>query len=160
MERSACFSECREYRYTLHREWDSGAPFVLFIGLNPSKADEKKDDPTIRRCISFSKDWGYGGLTIVNLFAYCSHDPNELFKTIDPIGPKNDSIIKKYISKAEKIILIWGNHGDFLKRNEKILKLIKKPFCLKINKNGSPAHPLYLKAILKPVPYLSDENYC
>ena len=131
----------------------------LFIGLKPSRADEKKDDPTIRRCISFSKNWGYGGLTIVNLFAYSSHEPNELFKANDPIGPKNDSIIKKNISKAEKIILIWGSYGGFLKRNEKILKLIKKPFCLKINKNGSPAHPLYLKGTLKPILYLPNENH-
>lgn len=154
MERSAYFSECRKFRYILYRKWDKDAPIVLFIGLNPSKADGKIDDPTIRRCISFSKGWGFGGFAIVNLFAYCSHNPNELFKINDPIGPKNDSVIIEHIPKAEKIILIWGNHGSFLKRNEKILKLIKKPFCLKINKNGSPAHPLYLKSTLKPIPYI------
>lgn len=153
MQRTAEFSECRTFRYTLERIWDSAGPSVLFVGSNPSKANEESDDPTIRRCINFAKDWGFGGLCIVNLFAFCSHDPGKLLKAKDPIGPKNDKVLNEYISKSEKIILVWGNHGDFLKRNEKILKLIKNPSCLKINKNGAPAHPLYLKGTLKPIPY-------
>jgi hypothetical protein len=153
MERSAIFSRCRTFRYALERVWDSNGSRVLFIGLNPSKADENADDPTIRRCINFAKDWGFGSLCIVNLFAFCSYDPKELIKANDPVGPKNDFILKKYISESKKIVLAWGNHGDFLKRNEMILKLIQKPFCLKINKNGAPAHPLYLKGTLKLIPY-------
>ena len=159
MKGFAEFSKCKNYRYSLGRQWDSFLPRVLFVGLNPSRADENSDDPTIRRCINFAKAWGYGGLCIVNLFAFCTHDPKELFKAKNPIGPKNDSMIKKRIANFEKVILIWGNHGSFLKRNESILKLIKKPFCLKINKKGAPAHPLYLKGTLKPIPYnFKNEN--
>lgn len=153
MKCSAIFSECRKYRYALCRTWDESGDLVLFIGLNPSRADETHDDPTIRRCINFAKDWGFGGICIVNLFAFCSNDPKALFMAKDPIGPENDSILKKYISKFDQIIIVWGNHGQYLKRNENILKLIKKPSCLKINKNGAPSHPLYLKATLKPIPY-------
>ena len=161
MQRFAQFSSCRKYRYVLERKWDNALPNVLFIGLNPSRADENSDDPTIRRCINFAKTWGFGGFRIVNLFAFCSHDPQELFKAKDPVGVKNDRILKKYISTEEDTILIWGNHGNFLKRNEKVLKLIKKPLCLKINKNGAPAHPLYLKSTLKPIPYIfENENSC
>ena len=62
IKKSATFSECRKYRYSLWRVWDESLPFVLFIGLNPSTADEIEDDPTIRRCINFTKEWGYGGM--------------------------------------------------------------------------------------------------
>ncbi len=160
MESSAEFSTCRKYRYSLNRVWDTTAPKVLFIGLNPSKADEKTNDPTIRRCIQFAKDWNFGGFCMINLFAYCTHDPKELMKAIDPVGPENDTILQKHISNSETIILIWGNLGRFLKRNEAVLKLIKNPLCLKINKNGTPAHPLYLKSNLRPVPFSKDnENH-
>jgi len=153
MERSATFSECRTYRYALNRVWDKSSPNILFIGLNPSKADETIDDPTILRCIKFAKEWKLGRLSIVNLFAFRSHDPKDLLTVKDPIGPKNDLILKKLISKHETVVLIWGNNGNYLKRNEKVLKLIKNPLCLKINKNGAPSHPLYLKSNLKPIPY-------
>ncbi len=156
MERSAIFSTCRTFRYTLSRSWNKKASMVLFIGLNPSRADETIDDPTIRRCIKFAKGWGFGGFYIANLFAFCSYDPKVLLKVKDPIGPKNDTILQNLILKSEDIVLIWGNNGNYLKRNEKVLKLIKNPLCLKINKNGSPTHPLYLKSGLKPIPYIRE----
>ena len=149
MYRTAIFSECRTFRYSLGRIWDASGKMVLFIGLNPSYADETIDDPTIRRCIGFAKEWGFGGLSIVNLFAYCSHNPKELLKVKDPVGHENDKMLKKYISQSDKIILVWGNQGNYLKRNEKVLKLIKKPLCLKINKNGAPAHPFILERHFK-----------
>ena len=154
MERSAIFSDCRTYRYTLKRVWNKSGPNVLFIGLNPSKADETIDDPTIRRCIKFARDWSFGSLSIVNLFAYCSHVPRDLLTAKDPIGPKNDLILKKLLAKHNKVVLVWGNNGSYMNRDEKVLKLIKNPFCLKINKNGAPAHPLYLKGNLKLIAYL------
>ena len=58
----AKFSPCRKYRYVLCRVCDRTKPFAMFIGLNPSNADETKDDPTIKRCLNFAKSWGYGGI--------------------------------------------------------------------------------------------------
>ncbi len=153
MERIAKFSECRTFRYSLKRVWNHSGSKVLFIGLNPSKADESVDDPTIRRCIKFAKEWGFGGLCMVNLFAFCTPDPSDLLKVKDPIGPENDIILKKLIAESDEIVLVWGNNGSFLERNKKILKQIKNPRCLKVNKNGAPSHPLYLKGDLKPIPY-------
>ncbi|GHX72979.1 hypothetical protein VCSRO16_3593 [Vibrio cholerae] len=70
MKNTAELSKCRKYRYALWRTWDSDKPFAMFIGLNPSTADEKNDDPTLRRCINFAKSWGYGGVCMANLFAF------------------------------------------------------------------------------------------
>lgn len=55
-KRSAIFSDDRVYRYTLEIVWDDGKPLAQFIGLNPSTADEVKDDPTIRKCKQFAKN--------------------------------------------------------------------------------------------------------
>ena len=90
IKKSAVFSTCRKYRYSLTRSWNLTENYVLFIGLNPSIADETIDDPTLTRCINFAKDWGYSGLIMVNLFAYMSTYPIELKKTKLPIGKENN----------------------------------------------------------------------
>ena len=91
----AFFSKDRIYRYALWRIWDYDLPKVLFIGLNPSTADEFKNDPTIRRCMRYSYDWGYGGYIMGNIFGYRSTDPRNLKKVKDPIGLDNDFWLKK-----------------------------------------------------------------
>ena len=70
----ATFSDDRVHRYALWRIWDESLPKVLFIGLNPSTATETKNDPTIRRCMGYAKDWGYGGYIMGNIFAFRSSD--------------------------------------------------------------------------------------
>ena len=64
----AYFSKDRIYRYALWRIWNHNLPKVVFIGLNPSTADEIEDDPTIRRCMSYADNWGYGGYIMGNIF--------------------------------------------------------------------------------------------
>ena len=78
MKSGAIFSSCRKYRYALWRNWDETKPCVMIIGLNPSTADENENDPTITRCINFAKSWGYGGVCVTNLFAYCATVPSDM----------------------------------------------------------------------------------
>jgi hypothetical protein len=145
IKKSAVFSKCQKYRYSLTRSWNSADGYVLFIGLNPSIADETIDDPTLTRCINFAKDWGYGGLIMVNLFAYMSTYPTDLKKVKLPIGNNNNKHILKNHQKSQLTVAAWGNDGHFLKRDKEILKIISNPMCLNINKSGQPAHPLYQK---------------
>ena len=156
MQTGAIFSNCRKYRYALWRIWDHEQEQVLFIGLNPSAADETHNDPTIRRCIDFAQRWGFGGMYITNLFAYRHKSPAVLKKVKRPIGKENDYYLQKYAAQCTKVVLIWGNDGAFRDRNLEVLELIKNPLCLKINKSGQPAHPLYLKKNLNPRPYVFD----
>lgn len=93
MIKDAILSEDRKYRYILSRTWDETKPTVLFIGLNPSTADENEDDPTIRRCIIFAKSWGYGGLIMANLFAFRTTNPQGLYSEKNPVGSENDYYI-------------------------------------------------------------------
>jgi len=76
--RSASFSRCGKYRYQLVRQWVDGQGCCVFIGLNPSTADHRNDDPTIRRCMGFARRWGYQKMVMINLFAYRTPHPAEL----------------------------------------------------------------------------------
>lgn len=117
----AVFSPCRKYRYTLWRIWNKDLPSCLFVGLNPSTADETENDHTIRRCIGFTRDWGYGGLYMANLFAFRATDPAEMKASPDPIDPENDTWLKKLSKHTEITICAWGVHGAFMDRDKEVL---------------------------------------
>ena len=149
----AKFTPCRKYRYVLYRIWDKTKPLVMFIGLNPSKADETKDDPTINRCLNFAKSWGYGGIYVTNLFAYRTNIPKIMKDYDKPIGEDNDKWINIISKSASLIIAAWGNDGVYLNRARVIEESISNLKCIKKNKSGEPSHPLYLKSSLKPIPF-------
>ena len=153
MKSSALFSECRTYRYALWRLWDESLDSILFIGLNPSTADESHNDPTISRCINFAKKWGYGGLCMANLFAYRATQPRIMILADDPIGPNNDQILFDLVSKADIVVAAWGNHGSFMGRSAYIARSIHNLSCLGFNKSGEPAHPLYLSESTNLISY-------
>jgi len=151
----AIFSSCQKYRYLLWRQWAKQKPLITFIGLNPSTADAQTDDPTVQKCCHYAQNWGYGGLLLVNLFAYRSTDRSVLRKIKHPVGPENDDYLQWAVAKSEKTVLAWGNDGLLQKRCTTIIKKIPDPHCLRINKTGQPAHPLYLPLRLFPIPYQS-----
>lgn len=145
------FSPCRKYRYTLWREWSEGEGYAMFIGLNPSTADEINDDPTIRRCINYAKDWGYNALCMTNMFAYRATDPRDMKAVDDPIGPDNDKHLINMATGAGVVIAAWGTHGIHNNREAEVLRLIPNLHCLKLTSKGHPSHPLYLKKDITPV---------
>ena len=153
VNKNAIFSDCRKYRYALSRTWNGKKKTILFIGLNPSTADEKIDDPTIRRCINYAQNWGYGSLLMVNLFAYRATMPSELKNVKNPIGNDNDLHIIELSKKADIAVAAWGNEGTLLNRDKEVKKILPNLMCLKINKSGQPSHPLYQKKDLKLIKY-------
>ncbi len=140
----ALFSRCRTYRYVLWRWWDREKPYAMFIGLNPSTADETKDDSTIRRCMNFASAWGYGGLCMMNLFALRATNPKEMMKHPEPVGPKNDFYLWRFSRQAEIVIAAWGTKGEYQSRDEIVCAMLGNMVCLGLTKNGHPRHPLYL----------------
>lgn len=152
MTRSTIFSPCRTWRYTLWREWIGGNGYAMFIGLNPSTADEVQDDPTIRRCIAFSKAWGYSAYCMTNLFAFRATDPRVMKAHPDPIGADNDAHLQRCAGSAGIVIAAWGNHGTHMGRAHAVRALLPRLHCLKVTKAGEPQHPLYLPAWLNPIP--------
>jgi len=147
----AHLSACRKYRYALWRTWDKTKPQVMVIGLNPSTADETKDDPTLIRCINFAKSWGYGSVCMANLFAYRATAPSDMKASSDPIGTENDAWLLKLSKEAGIVVAAWGNDGCYLNRSHAVRKALSNLHYLKMNKSGEPAHPLYLKGGLTPL---------
>lgn len=152
--RKTIFSPCRRYRYTLWRGFDTfNEGYAMFVGLNPSTADETKDDPTVRRCIRFAKSWGYGSLCMTNIFAFRATDPRLMRDQSDPIGPENDKWLLEYSREAGIVVAAWGNHGSFLGRDKEVVSLLDNLSCLGITNSGQPIHPLYVPRDRKPIPY-------
>lgn len=148
------FSNCRNYRYSLWRIWDKSKPLVMFIGLNPSTANEFSDDPTIRRVKSIAKNLGYGGVYMMNCFAYISTDP-KLLKINRMSKEWNDNMLTVTASKCADVIFAWGNF-DVVKttgRDAELIEMFPNAKALHINKNGSPKHPLYVKGDVIPVTF-------
>ena len=152
----AIFSSDRKYRYVLWRIWNSERPKVLFIMLNPSIADEVRDDPTQRRCRRYAQRWGFGGYYVGNIFAIVSTDPRRLKEVDDPVGTENNSYLQKLHTESASTVIAWGTWGNLHGRNIEVLSLLKKikPVkCLGLCMDGNPKHPLYLKVGLVPMEY-------
>lgn len=147
MERTAELSADGRYRYVLGRRW-GGRHTLAWVMLNPSTADAEVDDPTIRRCVGFGRKWGFGGITVVNLFALRTVTPTLLTRHVDPVGPDNDDWIKRETDDAHWIMLGWGAHPFARTRAMTVLDLIGGPgyrvMSLGVTKDGSPRHPLYV----------------
>jgi hypothetical protein len=155
-ETGAIFSPCEQYRYRLWRRWSEG-PWCNFLMLNPSKANELVNDPTVERCERRAQDMGFGGLIVTNLFAYRSTDPAAMLAHPEPNGDFNDCAIIEAAEQSDMVICAWGGDGGHLGRArvmEQALRLIvpDKLHYLKWSKTGGfPWHPLYVGYAHKPV---------
>lgn len=147
----AYFSPDSVYRYALWRRfgWKGIGKQVMFVGLNPSVADEITDDMTIKKCIGFAKRWGYSGIYMLNLFGYVSTNPKALVTADDPVGKGNAEALSYYRSHAALVVVAWGSidrrYRAALRWEERInstLADIAQPvFCLGKTSDGSPRHP-------------------
>jgi hypothetical protein len=159
---TALMSPCGTYRYVLWREIATAGPEIAFIMLNPSTADERTDDPTIRRCKRFVTASGGSRLIVGNLFACRAANPRDMERHPDPVGADNDQHIDEIIARADQIICAWGARGAFQNRGDQILDRIRAadrvPYCLATTQGGQPAHPLYLPASARLTPYGGDRE--
>jgi hypothetical protein len=149
---SAVFSDCGAYRYRLDRKWDGRLPPLAFGMLNPSTADDVRNDATIERCERRARTLGFGSLIVWNLFAYRTVSPKTLKAHHSPVGPENDEFIREVLLEIKLrngiVIAGWGSHGVFQERYKCALELAKNLnvdlYCLGITSSGQPRHPLYI----------------
>lgn len=155
---TALFSECGKYRYTLTRTWEEGVKPVVFCMLNPSRATEIDSDNTVTRCIDFAHRWGFGGLVVVNVYAYRSPYPEDLWQVEDPVGPDNDQHLVEQ-TDGRCVIAAWGNNAK-VERARHVYQLIRPGAAsiqaLKLTGSGQPYHPLYMAATTIPIPFSGD----
>lgn len=140
------------YRYALGRCWDPNLPRICWVMLNPSTANAREDDPTLRRVVGFSKAWGFGRLEVVNLFALRATDPRALGRVRDLVGPHNDRYLERAWGRAGTVVLAWGVPGAGRVQGRTVeVELAMRargvvPWRLHPGtKKGHPRHPLYAR---------------
>lgn len=158
----ALFSNCRKYRYSLFRIWDEDKPMVMFIGLNPSTANENTDDPTIKSVCRIAANNGFGGVYMMNCFPIVSPDPSvlkEFWESPNPYVQHQDTLNRSYLTGTAKVcsavVFAWGSFKivSEVNRDKELLKMFPDALALSVNKNGSPKHPLYCKSDTKFIPF-------
>lgn len=165
---TATFSRCKTWRYSLSRDlsaWprptEAFPPrgILLAIGLNPSSATDDDDDPTVHKESKWAIDWGYREYWKANAYGFRATEPEDMFaardRGIDIVGPHNDFYIRKLVERVRReggrVLAGWGRHIDD-ERQRALAALLTgvEVVCCAINKNGSPAHPLYKKPAVLP----------
>jgi hypothetical protein len=154
MHRDAVISADGVHRYSLTRYWDYGPP-VVFVMLNPSTADGMVDDPTIRRCVGFARDWGFPGLVVVNLFTVRAADPADLVLAVkagkfgsDERATRDEHIRSAFAQSSSGPIAAWGAHKLASDERAGVMSLCPADrhwSHLGVTSKGAPKHPLYLK---------------
>jgi hypothetical protein len=161
-EKDAMISDCGKYRYFLSRRWgtdEDNDNLLVFVGLNPSKADAMVDDPTIRRCVDFAKSFGYQGIVMLNLFAYRATDPKELCTVENATGPVNTSFITDLAKLSPTMVICCGGRPPGLPRAlfdaalSFIMSIVQEPMCFGTTKDGYPRHPLFLRKDTQLIPF-------
>jgi len=143
----AVFTDERTHRLYLWRRWNKEKPWVMFIGLNPSTADERLNDHTVRRCIGFALKWGYGGMFMCNVFTLVSTNPKKL-NSETPIAIGANLAMRGVRERCKDAVAGWGNLITQVRCGEDRVEQIKQDlaplYCLGMTKQGHPRHPLYL----------------
>lgn len=151
MERTALFGGTDDcYRYELRRIWNGALPLLVVCMLNPSTADHLIDDPTIKTLVHFGKLWGYGGLLVVNFYAFRSSTPAALKAASDPEGTLNGQRICEALAYAaangRKLLAAWGNHPAAAKWEPWLVQTAAnfgvELVCLGTTLSGAPKHPM------------------
>lgn len=140
------------HRYTLYRDWLGSRGRVNWIMLNPSVADDRLNDPTVRRCAGFAKRWGYSGISITNLFAYRATNPNDLKRLLGKvggfrlaIGERSTEHLDREAKNSVLIVCAWGDNCDFMPERVSDVLYLLKPYdlyCIRLTKSGNPVHPV------------------
>lgn len=151
--RTAVFSPCKQYRYTIIIVWDDRLPRATIIMTNPSTATDTEDDNTTSTCINQCRHLGYGSITLVNVCAYISTNPKVLYTVPDPVGPENYAYIHGAITSTDTIICAWGNMKK--KYYSPVMAMLqgRSTMCFDITKKGMPHHPLHRRRCDELTPY-------
>jgi hypothetical protein len=155
MARGARFNTARTHRYILWRVWRPTRPYVMFIGLNPSTADEHVDDATIKKCVRYAQRWDYGGLYMANLFAWRATKPTDIPPGELCLHSANFRTIAEYARDCRTIVAAWGAHPAAAYVGTQLCNALERPIhVLRLTaKTRVPEHPLYVPGDVKPVPW-------
>ncbi|WP_298634708.1 DUF1643 domain-containing protein [uncultured Umboniibacter sp.] len=152
MSHHSVYSRCGQYRFAHWYSWDNQLPSINFIGLNPSDLDAA-DEPVIKRYVELAKRWGFGAISVANLFAYRCANPLRLESHAPSVDENNNGWLKSLHVDADISVAAWGTHGQLSHRADWAVRNLVNLSCLDINASGQPSHPLLISvtATIKPL---------
>ena len=124
---------------------------ILFIGVNPNTASDKKFDLTTKKVKNFSSKNGFSGWFLANLYPLRSLTPDEL-----PTKPDLNLVLKNMLCITEAIndyniytiCCCWGNSidkRDYLRSSSDKILNNNKHLSIKrlgtLTRHGNPRHP-------------------
>ena len=157
MQSSGQYPNCEKskYRFKLWRIWDKTKPTVLFIMRNPHTMCIKSDDVTIKKAIKIAKEWGYGGIYVGNIYAFCAETLYDLGQGESIDVDINKMYIKEMMKKCTDVIYAYGNYDVGLKKMEEphwlkdnMDSFGKKPYCIKTTKKNQPIIPTWETTVI------------
>lgn len=144
----AIFSDNNLKRYLLRKIWDDKQPQMTIIMLAPSEAAGIALDTTTQLVLNNAARLGFGGVSIVNLFATLN---DFSLKQAEEEDADNLQAIVEAVQNADRIVYAPGvgkaKSKVFQKRQEQVLKVLlpyeSKLQCI-CNENGKARlqHPL------------------
>lgn len=154
IERAARISPCGTFRWWLRRRWEPERGLLGFVMLNPSTADASVDDPTIRRCMGYACREGYGGIFVANVYPFRATDPDELRAAREagrdlglPAAEQIDALRRTAV--LPQVVCGWGAAKWAREDARRVVEYLRyygaSLYTLKLNADGSPQHPLYLR---------------
>lgn len=146
--RLAVFSACGTNRYWLRRNLTGRADrHVLWIMMNPSRADATSNDATTTMTTNISRRHGYDVHGVVNLCAVIEPDSTKLTATDGAADAVNDMAIRRALGWIRRqrgdVVIAWGASRHLKGREARILRQLRrrKLLCLGHNSDGSPRFP-------------------
>ena len=143
----------RPWRLVLRRWWGEGR-VCLWLMLNPSTADADSDDPSLSAMIAFTRNWGFAGLAVVNLYPVISPDPAvarawaaDAMAARDALQ-QNLETIERVAARADLLVCAWGAGAWDPDWIAVVLAHVRAaapelvPHCIGVTESGAPKHPL------------------
>jgi hypothetical protein len=158
----AGFSPDRKYRYLLWRIWDPGRRYLAAIGMNPSYADEERNDSTVTILRRRAAQMGFGGLYMLNVCPYRETHPEKIPMDDTRWGPdgtsdENDKAIARVATDAGMVLACWGSHILIRDRAQEVRAALAAMgvtlYTLGLTHGGHPRHPLRVPYATQPLPW-------
>lgn len=127
----------------------------MVIGLNPSTANESKNDPTINHLSKALNKLGYGGFYMMNCWTYISTKP-EGIKTNPMAEEWNSNLITVTAASVKDVIFAWGA-WEIVKekgKDKELIEMFPNALCFGKNSDGTPEHPMFSLVYKKNKPEL------
>lgn len=151
----ATFGRDKKTRFFLAREWNPMLPRLAACMVNASRADSECDDPSVRKMQSFARSWGFGSVSVVNVFPLVATNPKELRGRVETAEESmtNLQFILSAAERCDMFVCAWGRNGLIEDRADLVLESLRRVdlYAIRLLKDGTPEHPLYLPGNLKPV---------